>query len=207
MHVIKISAENLEDIIKDSIIEALKIEDNNRLRSTLFVSNIANRLFDCYKECREKINLNVIGFDETNGNRIAGESMLDITIAKTEEISDPTVKHSKAVIGYQLIWAVESESDTGLPAFAADFGKLLCTRSEHYLYLNGLDQMQPKNQKAYIERRLLNANMLLEKAGLNSSSFYYAFWPSPAKNSSHEKSFWDLHSPDELVNMVRVFKL
>jgi len=203
---INIGAVDLNKIIRSSLKETLQIKVNNRLRSSIFVSSIATKLFDLYEETKENISLHVIGFDEVSSSRISGESMLDVTIAKTKAIADPKKKNSTALVSYKLLWAVESEANTGLPAFAEDFSKLICSKSENYLYLNGLDQI-PSNQEAYIDRRLNNAVELLEAADMKNTNFFFAFWPSPAKIVSHNLSYWDLHHQKDLIDMVKVFKL
>lgn len=198
---------DIEQMIKHSLEKSILSEGNNKLKSSIFVSTIADLLFDNYKDTGEALSLSAIGYDDESGRRKPGEKMLDITIAKTKTICDPDKKQSKAVINCQLVWAVESEADTSLPAFADDFGKLLCSNSIHYLYLNGLDQVQEASRTAYINRRLTMAKELLNDANLNYKKFYYAFWPSPHKNQNHDKSFWDMYQKDELLDMVRVFEL
>jgi len=204
---VDINIKNVEDVVKGSLEKALEASLNNRLRSSIFVSNIADGLYSFYKDSNEHLALRVIGFDEDTGAGVEGEKMLDISIAKTKAIIDPDKEISKAIIGYQLIWAVESEAGTGLPDFAEDFGKLACVKSKNYLYLNGLDQLQGKSRLSYIERRLEVVKKLLEEAELDYENFYYAFWPSPAKNTNHNKSFWDLNKKDDLLGMVRVYEL
>ena len=204
---VDINIKNVEDVVKGSLEKALEASLNNRLRSSIFVSNIADGLYSFYKDSNEHLALRVIGFDEDTGAGVEGEKMLDISIAKTKAIIDPDKEISKAIIGYQLIWAVESEANSGLPDFADDFGKLLCVKSKNYLYLNGLDQLQEKSRLSYIDRRLEVAKQLLEDAELEYDNFYYAFWPSPAKNMNHNKSFWDMNKKDDLLGMVRVFEL
>jgi len=204
---VDINIKNVEDVVKGSLEKALEASLNNRLRSSIFVSNIADGLYSFYKDSNEHLALRVIGFDEDTGAGVEGEKMLDISIAKTKAIIDPDKEISKAIIGYQLIWAVESEANSGLPDFADDFGKLLCVKSKNYLYLNGLDQLQEKSRLSYIDRRLEVAKQLLEDAELEYDNFYYAFWPSPAKNTNHNKSFWDMNKKDDLLGMVRVFEL
>ena len=201
------SVTDIEQVIKCSLEKSILSTGNNKLKSSIFVSSVADLLFDSYKTSGENLTLRVIGFDEESGERKPGENLLDITITKTKTISDTGNKQSTASISYQLIWAAESEANTSLPAFAADFGKLLCTKSMYYLYLNGLDQVKEDSRVAYIDRRLTIAREMLEVADLKYSNFYYAFWPSPNKNRSQDKSFWDVHHKDELLNMVRVYEL
>jgi len=201
------SSTDIEQVIKNSLKKSILSTGNNKLKSSIFVSSVAELLFNSYRDSRENHSLRVIGYDEESGKRKSGESLLDITIAKTKIITDPGNKQSSASISYQLIWAAESEANTSLPAFTADFGKLLCTKSTHYLYLNGLDQIKEESREAYMIRRLTIARQLLHEAGLEYNRFFYAFWPSPNKNHSKNKSFWDMHHKDDLLNMVRVFEL
>ncbi len=111
------------------------------------------------------------------------------------------------MIDLGLFWAAESESNTGLPSFADDFGKLLCVKSDYYLYLNGLNQLQQKSRESFIHRRLELANEILNETKLSYKKFFFAFWPSPEINQSKGKSFWDIHQKDDLLNMVKVFEL
>ena len=197
----------VEAVIKSALEKSIEAGLNNRLRSSIFVSTIAEGLYSFYEDSNEDLALRVIGFDEDIGARVKGEKMLDVSIARTKEITDPGKAASKAIIGYQLIWAVESEASPGLPDFALDLGKLICVKSKNYLYLNGLDQLQEESRLSYIARRIEIAKQLLEDAELDYENFYYAFWPSPAKNTNHNKSFWDMNKKDDLLGMVRVFEL
>lgn len=202
-----ISIKNVEDVIKGSLQKSINTGVNNRLRSSIFVSNVADGLYSFYKDSHDDLKLRMIGFDEELLTRVEGEKMLDISIARTKKIADPGKANSEAEIDYQLIWAVESEASTSLPAFADDFGKLLCVKSNNYLYLNGLDQLQEKSRTSYMERRIEIAKQMLAESGLDYGHYYYAFWPSPASNKAHKMSFWDMHQEDDLLNMVRVFEL
>ncbi len=202
-----INKKNVEDVIKSALEIAIETNLNNKLCSSIFVSNVADGLYSFYDNSNESLALRVIGFNEKTGARVKGEKMLDISITRTKEIYDPGKSNSKAIIDYKLIWAVESEAGPGLPDFALDFGKLVWVKSRNYLYLNGLDQLQEESRRSYIERRVELAKQIIEDAEIDYDNFYYAFWPSPAKNTKHNKSFWDIYKKDELLGMVRVFEL
>ena len=183
---------NKNNIIKDA-----------KLRSSIFVSVLGKELSKSYEDHK----LKVVGFDVERKRRTSGEWLLDIVIVKEKAICDAKKKQSKAEIPYQIIWAVESESSTNLHAFAEDFGKLLCVRSENYLFLNGLNQKKEENRNSFVERRLETVKKLLNEIENNYNNLYFAFWPTPAKNNNG--SLWDDFSsaPSELLNMVRVKEL
>jgi hypothetical protein len=202
-----ISSKDIEMITKDALQKALEQNANNRLRSSVFVSNLGLNLYEICNDATEDLKLKVVGFDKNTGKKVKGEWLLDIAITKSKEIFDSGNKQSKAIIDLGLFWAAESESNTGLPSFADDFGKLLCVKSDYYLYLNGLDQLQPKSRESFIDRRLELANEILNETKLSYKKFFFAFWPSPKKNQAKGKSFWDIHQKDDLLNMVKVFEL
>lgn len=191
------------DITLKEVFNKNTIIKDAKLRSSIFVFSLGKELSKSY----EGHKLKVVGFDEERKRRTPGEWLLDIAIVKEKPISDPKKKQSKAEIPYQLIWAVESESSTNLHAFAEDFGKLLCVKSENYLFLNGLNQKKEEDRNSFVERRLETVKQLLKEINYNSNNLYFAFWPTPAKNN--KGSLWDDFSsaPSELLNMVRVKEL
>lgn len=146
-------------------------------------------------------------FDQETAKNVEGEWILDIAIAKRKKIFAPGKKKSSAIISHGLFWAIKVEANTGLPIFTRGFGNLLCVRSDYFLYLNGLNQLQEANRNSYIERRLEMARELLKETGLSYEKFYYIFWPSPETHLARGRSFWDLYSNTELLNMVTVFEL
>jgi len=199
----------VKDALKTSLCKDKETQknDDNKLRSAIFVAEIANLLYsktvanqenDNYKYCNNFI-------DVKDGKRVSGEWLLDITITEQIEVTDREKKQSRALINSEIIWAVESEAATSLPAFAEDFGKLLCVQAKNYLFLNGLDQKKIKDQQAFIDRRLDTITDLLQKINFHpNDNFYVAFWPSPAQSGG--SSLWGTVGGNDLVNIVDAYK-
>lgn len=156
---------------------------NNKERSSVFVSSVADLLAEEFKAEieRKEACCCVQKFNEKIKKRIPGEWLLDIVIAKQTELRDEKKKRSKAKMISEILWAVESESDTGLDQFAKDFGKLLCVNSKNYLYLNGMNQSSA-GMKDYKERRLetiKNTDFISERLKEINGRFFIGFWPVP----------------------------
>lgn len=197
----------IEQITKTALDMALDKKYNNKLRFSKFTSNIGNQLFQLYSNSTEELGLSMAGFDQKTTKNSESEWMLDIAIAKRKQIFDPGKRQFSAIISHGILWAVKVEANPELPAFARGFGNLLCASSVYYLYLNGINQLQETNRNSYIERRLELARELLKETDIGYKKFYYTFWPSPDTHHAKGKSFWDLYSKDELLNMVKVFDL
>ncbi|MCY6369483.1 hypothetical protein [Clostridium ganghwense] len=202
---------DVKRIVKDSFEEAVKIKDynekfknSNTYRSAKFVSALGERLKDFYVKNDLYYHLNVQKVDDESGRKTSGEWLLDVSLTKQKCIEDPAKKQSKAKINTEIIWAVESEYHTGLDKFAEDFGKLMCIKSQNYLYLNGVNQ-EEKNLQTYILRRLETVSDLLrDREDFYGKNFYYGFWVSPEIKNG--KSIWDSKNIKDLIKMTRVFK-
>ncbi len=179
-----------------------EVVTDNKLKSSIFVYMLSEEFRNLYGR---KYKINVVGYDEKSRKRTPGEWMLDIAITDVTIIEDSDKKISKGSISYKMIWAIESELNSGIKAFADDFGKLLCVKSENYLFLNGLNQKTEKGRLKYIKRR--TATILEMKKDLNIvlNNYYLAFFPSPAKNNG--ESLWDNNSQEELLKMITVVDL
>ncbi len=194
----------IKNALKNAFEEANKGNiDDAKLKSSIFVSNVG-RVFNNEYNNMNNYRLKVVGYDSNNRKRTPGEWLLDVIIAKEMVISDQEKDKSEAKILYQIIWAIESESNSSLPAFAEDFGKLMCVKSENYLYLNGLQQKTSNGHSDYIKRRTKTAKQCLDDANIKEKNFYIAFWPSPARRNG--SSLWDKEISD-LLEMVKVEKL
>jgi hypothetical protein len=147
----------------------------NSLKSSKFVSEFADSIYEEFFN-HPSNNLNVIKVDN-KGEKYAGEWLLDITITKD-------------VYGFkeEILVAVESESDTSKKAFDEDFAKLLHTKSQNYIYLNGLDQKTELGRDDYINDRISYAQRHLKNKDIKN--FYLGFWASPRKIGD-VKSIWD----------------
>lgn len=177
----------------------------NKKRSAKFVTEIGEGIFKCYELQNPSYKLNFQKLNDENGTKEPGEWIYDIAITEQQSIFDPEKTTAEVKINSRLIWAIESEYNTGLDFFAQDFGKLLCANSENYLYLNGLNQDTKKNQDNYILRRLkIVSGLINSNACLKEKPFYYGFWVSPEKKG--DKSLWGKFSLAELLEMARIFR-
>ncbi len=203
-----IKSNGIEVMIKRALVNAMnqvqkyeKVTDN-KLKSSIFVYMLS-------KEFRNKMDkkykINVVGFDEANRKRKPGEWLLDIAITEEIQIQDPEKMLSKVDMSYKMVWAIESELDSGIKAFADDFGKLLCVKSENYLFLNGLNQKTEKGRLKYIKRRTATIVDMKKDAKMDLKNYYLAFFPSPAKIKG--KSLWDDNSEEKLLEMIEVVDL
>jgi len=193
----------IKSALESSYNANIKNTDAKR-KSSIFVYELGKMLYDKSRYNSEDYKLKVVRWNYDKDIRIPGEWLLDITIIKDKEISDMSIERSKTRIPFKIIWAVESESNPSLTAFAEDFGKLLCIKSDNYLFLNGLRQITEKGRKDYIQRRIKTATVLLSDPSFIKNNFYLAFWPSPARSDGI--SLWD-KSLTELLSMVKVTKL
>lgn len=174
----------------------------HKLRSEKFVSELADQFKLYYSNCTSP-NLHCQCKKISNeGTGSGGEWMLDLAIVKRKSVVESKQQRNLIWVNVELIWAIESESDVGLEAFAIDFGKLLCVDASNYLYLNGLNQASERARMNYIDKRLKTAcSLVVEK----KRPFYLAFWPSPEERKGQTKSIWDLET--DLESWVRVYKI
>ena len=86
------------------------------------------------------------------------------------------------------MFACESEFDTSLSAFSTDFGKLIYSKANQILFIQGLNQSTEKGRKEFIQMRKDIIRTQLNHLILDD--FVLAFIPTPGK--IREKSFWDV---------------
>ncbi|MYH17030.1 MAG: hypothetical protein F4149_17840 [Gammaproteobacteria bacterium] len=92
----------------------------------------------------------------------------------------------------RIVFAMESESNTGQRAFDHDFAKLVHLNADYKLYLNGLSQTTCQGMCNYITRRCEYVETILNRVR-PLGEFYFGFWPSPAKprnGSCQSVSIW-----------------
>jgi len=175
--------QELKAIIQQSFDDALnwknhpKFCDNNALKASALVSNLGRSLCELLKT--HDITLNVVTVDG-EGHKKPGEWLLDIVITKNDSNG----------FRKQIVWAIESETDTGLKPFCDDFAKLVHVKSENYLYMNGLNHKTTKGRDEYVANRLKYATSVLTK--MDIQFLYLGFWASPCKpDNDVVYSIWD----------------
>lgn len=204
--ILSIIASSLSDAILRK--DETSFEEYNSKRSSLFVSILGEKLYSNFKD--KNHSLKVIGVD-SNGDNIQGEWLLDIVIAKSIEIVE---KNYSTTAMINLEWAVESESNTSLDEFVWDFSKLAMVKSQNYIYLHGFNHGTEDGSNNFFRRRLDIAKKILLAGDGMPNSFYFAFWPSPAKPKFKTKanSIWDLLTDCNLfqynhLRQIHLYKL
>jgi hypothetical protein len=183
-------------IIKNEIIksfeEAYSSKNiNNQIRSKLFVSELAKRIYchydsDVYsKNCMEI------------GNK---EWLLDAFITKKKIFNN----NNKYPIRYFGEWAIESEFKTSYGSFSKDFSKLLNIKSKNFLYINGIDHLKPANREKYIKERLSVVNEILNSMDDNTINLKYGFCPPP--NKREKIVTMQLGENKKILDLIKVFK-
>ena len=148
--------------------------------SAKFACEVGSAIHRCLQRRSPGLCLRVIGVDE-RGEKQSGEWLVDACI--TEEHCDT---ESLRFID-RIVFAMESESDTGKRAFNDDFAKLVHLNAEHKLYLNGLDQTTRPGMERYVESRCEYAEAVLQRTR-PSGEFHLGFWPSPGKPKARGSS-------------------
>jgi hypothetical protein len=183
--ILSIIANSLSDAISQKDMPGFEL---NQTKSSLIVSIFASNLKSDWSvtDC----SLKVVKVDP-DGQKHSGEWLLDIVIAKEIQIKE---KGFTVYTVTNLEWAIESESNSGLAAFASDFSKLAVIKSSNYLYLHGFNQATEKAALEFFKRRLDFANKILMAGGGVPSQFFIAFYPSPEKPvfKSDAQTIWDL---------------
>ena len=187
------------DTIKNAILKGFETSKelgglSNKLKSALFVQLVCASLCDQSKESNlfpicQKVRVDGTGKD-------SGEWLLDAIIAEKVVIPEKIKgkKDSQHEFNTNLEWAIESEYNTSLKEFLADFSKLLVINSKNKLYLNGYASLNLNSFKLYRDNRLERAAHLVKDYNSNKGEFYFAFWPNPQKKkfprSNMYDSFW-----------------
>jgi hypothetical protein len=196
----------IKEMIISSLNKAYEIKipegkKSNPYRSSKFVSELAAN-FEIpksgYHKNRKEIN--------KEGERVKGEWLLDTFITKLKKIEELNgLKEMKESghwkkwkdIEFQIAgsWAIESEFKSSYKELAKDFSKLLCVKSDNYLYVNGFNQRTKSGRTNFINTRLELVNLILNETEPYYNLFF-AFCPSPYKIHEKDvkgKSFWDLY--------------
>ena len=183
-------------------IENEKIVDSNSMKSSYFVSQLANLFSDKFKKDA------LVQSTDRYGNKSSGEWLLDITIVSKDKIGT-SYKNRKSDIVKKIHWAIESEFSTSLNEFSKDFSKLLHIRSEAYLYIAGINQLSEGARREYIKAQTELAMDLVSEQGIDSP-FYLAFVPTPGKSHEHS-SLWNggyemLKDWVKVINLTKITK-
>ena len=143
--------------------------------SSKFVYEVASAIHRRALRRSAGLRLRVIEVDD-RGERKPGEWLVDACV--TEERCEEGLRFID-----RIVFAMESESDTGRRAFHDDFAKLAHLNAERKLYLNGLSQTTCRGMRKYIRSRREYAEAILNRI-TPPGEFYLGFWPSPAKPRS-----------------------
>ena len=149
--------------------------DEPKTSSSRFVHEVAKEVHESYFLGHW---LHAIGVEDS-GERSSGEWLLDACITKDISLRNPHHAGFTRFID-SIVFAMESESDTGTPAFNTDFAKLLHLNAAVKLYLNGVNQSSEDTLEAYMGRRRKYVETILRTAR-HDGQFFFAFWPSPAQ--------------------------
>lgn len=163
------------------------LKDDNSFRSSYFLHLIGIELEKNHFK-GAKFNYQRVPSIEKK-ERTSGEWLFDLCITTEKEIIDNRYKDGKAMINTNTLFACESEFSTGLKDFTTDFGKLLCSNANQYLFVQGLNQSTQQGRIDFIDTRKKIITSQLEHLILDD--FVLAFIPTPYKMGN--SSFWDQH--------------
>lgn len=141
--------------------------------SAKFVYEVASAVHRCLMPRSPGLCLRVIEVGEL-GERKSGEWLVDACITEEHRESE-----SLSFID-RVVFAMESESDTGKRAFHDDFAKLVHLNAEYKLYLNGLSQTTCRGMRKYMNSRCEYVESVLNRIR-PTGEFFLRFWPSPGK--------------------------
>lgn len=160
-------------------------------RSSLLLDYVVREVHECLSSADKadcKIIKNAV---ESDGTKRPGEWLLDAVLAKKTQIVDDEVPKSRTEINASLVWAIECEYHSGMPAFARDFSKLLFTKSRNHLYLNGIQRKA--DYESYMARRTRTVKEILDSKSPYDhavQNMYFGFWLVPGTwdefDSEHE---------------------
>ncbi|ACL06482.1 hypothetical protein Dalk_4805 [Desulfatibacillum aliphaticivorans] len=212
----------LLNIIRDGFEHAYRLKDNgkfaespegkrgnNSRRSAKFVFEVGKRLYKHIDPDENQFKLHVQKVED-DGKKDPGEWLFDICITKSIKISDSyknknDENKNSAQMNTEILWIVESEYNTSIREFAADFGKLYCSYAQNLLYLHGLNQKTERGRNAFVKRRIKTIEEVWNNRSNDSQRLFIGFWPSPEIKDG--KSLWDAENQDEsLVDWIRLFE-
>ena len=141
--------------------------------SSKFVYEVGRAVHACIARRSRGCRLRVIKVED-GGKREPGEWLVDACVTMERAISGncPFIE--------RIVFAMESESNTGKRAFNDDFAKLVHLEAKHKLYMNGLNHRTAGGMETYMEGRREYAEAVLDRFP-PSGEFYLGFWPSPEK--------------------------
>lgn len=199
----RLSNKEVGKIVYDSFLQAFGAKDREELkgdnpyRSSFFVSLIGDKLKNHFKFAKT----NYQSIDPNNPNKkLAGEWLFDISVTAQLEIEDIRKGCSNSKINTNILFACESEFETSLHAFTTDFGKLICSNANQFLFIQGLNQKTNAGRRDFIESRM---NIIRSQlVHLISDDFVLAFIPTPGKIG--DSSFWDKYEK-EVKSWVEIY--
>ncbi|MFK7936659.1 MAG: hypothetical protein AB8G22_24310 [Saprospiraceae bacterium] len=173
------------------------LRKNNSFRSAYFVSLIGKRLNEHFVDA--KTNYQAIDSINSSG-KLSGEWLYDISVTTQLKIIDERKGCGFSAINTNVLFACESEFDTSLQSFTTDFGKLICSNANQYLFIQGLNQKTSTGRRSFIDSRISIIKKTLEH--LISDDFVLAFVPTPGKIGNF--SFWDEHE-NEVASWIEIY--
>ncbi len=199
----KLSSKEVGKIVYDSFCETFEkkdtgeLKESNPYRSAYFVGRIGDQLKEHFKPAKtnyqsiESIN---------NPKKLAGEWLFDICVTAQIEIEDRRKGCGSSKINTNILFACESEFETSITAFATDFGKLICSNANQFLFIQGLNQKTPEGRKDFIAARKNIIQTQLKH--LIEDDFVLAFVPTPGKIG--KQSFWDEYE-SEVKGWIEIY--
>lgn len=157
----------------DSILDAKNSMRGSGKLSAKFVYEVSKAIHTCLQRGSRRRCLRVIKVDGV-GEKKPGEWLVDACI--TEEHCE---SENLCFID-QIVFAMESETDSGKRAFNRDFAKLVHLNAEYKLYLDGLHHTTYQWMKKHIRSRCEYVEAILNRIR-PEGDFYLGFWPSPEK--------------------------
>jgi len=159
---------------------------NNPFRSSYFVSLIGDKLKEHYTDAVTHYQA-IDSIDKKKKRK--GEWLFDICVTSQLMLVDHRHKDGIALIDTNILFACESEFSTGINDFATDFGKLICSNANQYLFIQGLNQSTESGRNDFVSnRKEIIRNQLKD---FIQDDFVIAFIPTPGKMG--ERSFWDTY--------------
>jgi len=168
-----------------------KLVKNNPFRSSYFVSLIGEKLENHFTDA--KTHYQYVGNIEQS-RKTSGEWLFDICVTSQIDIVDTRHKDGRSQISSNILFACESEFETSLAAFTTDFGKLICSNANQFLFIQGLNQSTGVGRNDFIESRKEIITSKLRH--LIRDDFVLAFIPTPGKIG--DQSFWDRYEMEVL---------
>ena len=193
----RIPNSKVADIVFESFRKAFEKKDtppfqhDNPHRSAYFVSEIGRQVEAYFKGAKP----HYMAVDSSaDKKKMPGEWLFDICVTSQLEIIDERHKDGRSWINTNILFACESEFDTSLSSFATDFGKLICSNANQYLFIQGLNQSTEQGRKDFINSRKSIIRTYLEH--LIRDDFVLAFIPTPGIIKG--QSYWDTNEKEVL---------